>query len=107
MSPAVEQRLNYLWETPHTFLGWLSTVDHKKIGKRYLATSIAFLLAGGIEALIMRLQLARANQSLFTPEAYNQLFTMHGMTMIFWYAAPILSGFAVYFIPLLIGARDM
>jgi cytochrome c oxidase subunit 1/cytochrome c oxidase subunit I+III len=64
MSPAVEQRLTYLWETPHTFWGWLSTVDHKKIGKRYLATSIAFLLAGGIEALIMRIQLARASQDL-------------------------------------------
>ena len=83
------------------------TVDHKEIGHRYLATAFIFLIIGGVEALIMRIQLARADQSWLTPEAYNQLFTMHGMTMIFWYAAPILSGFAIYLIPLMIGARDM
>ena len=107
MSVATQERLIYLWETPHTLYGWLSTVDHKKVGKRYLVTAMAFLIIGGLEALIMRLQLATANRNLLTPEMYNQIFTMHGMTMIFWYAAPILSGFANYFVPLLIGARDM
>jgi cytochrome c oxidase subunit 1/cytochrome c oxidase subunit I+III len=100
-------RLTSIWETPHTLWGWLSTVDHKKVGKRYLVTSMGFLFIGGIEALVMRLQLAGPELRLLHPEAYDQLFTMHGMTMIFWYAAPILSGFANYLIPLMLGARDM
>jgi cytochrome c oxidase subunit I len=107
MSTAVQQRLLYLWETPKTFRGLLATVDHKEIGKRYIATALAFLIIGGIEALIMRIQLARPDQNLLGPEAYDQIFTMHGMTMIFWYASPILSGFAVYLVPLMIGSRDM
>jgi cytochrome c oxidase subunit 1/cytochrome c oxidase subunit I+III len=68
---------------------------------------MAFLIVGGIEALIMRLQLARSQAGLLTPEEYDQIFTMHAVTMIFWYASPILSGFANYLIPLMIGARDM
>ena len=68
---------------------------------------MAFLIVGGIEALIIRLQLARADQRLVSPETYNQIFTMHGVTMILWYASPILSGFGNYLVPLLIGARDM
>jgi cytochrome c oxidase subunit I len=68
---------------------------------------MAFLIAGGIEALIMRLQLTRSQAGLLTPEEYDQIFTMHAVTMIFWYASPILSGFANYLIPLMIGARDM
>jgi cytochrome c oxidase subunit 1/cytochrome c oxidase subunit I+III len=77
------------------------------LGKRYLITAMAFLIAGGIEALIMRVQLARPGLALLTPEEYDQIFTMHATTMILWYAAPILSGFAIYFIPLMIGARDL
>ncbi|HEX3738222.1 MAG TPA: cytochrome c oxidase subunit I [Terriglobales bacterium] len=107
MSTAVQQRLLDLWETPKTLHGWLSTVDHKEIGKRYIWTAFAFLLIGGVEALIMRIQLARPDQAILGPETYNQIYTMHGMTMIFWYASPILSGFGVYLVPLMIGARDM
>ena len=100
-------RLAMLWETPHSLWGAATTVDHKIVGIRYLVTAFAFLVIGGIEALIMRLQLAGSDLQLLHPEAYNQLFTMHGITMIFWYAAPILSGFANYLIPLMLGARDM
>src|SRR5215471_10511780 len=107
MSAAVQNRLEQIWGTPRTFRGWLSSVDHKQIGRRYLVTAMLFLIAGGIEALIIRLQLARADQGLIGPETYDQIFSMHGITMIFWYAAPILSGFANYLIPLMIGARDM
>ena len=107
MSAAVQERLTQLWETPHTLWGELTTVDHKKLGKRYLATAFAFLIIGGLEALVMRLQLARANAGLIDPETYDQLFTMHGTTMIYWYAQPILSGFAIYLIPLMAGARDL
>jgi cytochrome c oxidase subunit I len=100
-------RLTYLWETPHTVWGALSTVDHKKVGLRYIVTAFAFLAIGGIEAMVMRIQLSGSELQVLHPEAYDQLFTMHGITMIFWYAAPILSGFANYLIPLMLGARDM
>lgn len=104
---ALESKLAALWETPKSVYGWLATVDHKELGIRYLITAVAFLILGGLEALVMRLQLSRSNMGILTPEAYNQIFTMHGATMIFWYAAPILSGFAVFLVPLMIGARDM
>jgi cytochrome c oxidase subunit I len=107
MSTAVEQRLEELWKTPRTLHGFLGTVDHKEIGRRYIATALTFLVIGGLEALAIRLQLAGPNNSLLTPEMYDQIFTMHGMTMIFWYASPILSGFAIFLIPLIIGSRDM
>ncbi len=103
----IEQRLTEIWETPKSVWGWFANVDHKSIGIRYLWTSMAFLCIGGVEALIMRVQLARPEQALMSPEMYNQLFTMHGVTMIFWYASPILSGFSNYLIPLMIGSRDM
>ena len=103
----VRRRLLALWDRPHTLWGWLATVDHKEIGKRYLVTAFLFLILGGIEALILRIQLARPQASVLTPEEYDQIFTMHGMTMIYWYASPILSGFANYLIPLFTGARDM
>lgn len=102
-----EARLARLWATEPGWRGWLSTVDHKTIGLRYLVTAFLFLLLGGIEALIMRLQLAQPDQALLTPEQYNQLFTMHGVTMIFLYALPMLSGFSNYLWPLLLGSRDM
>src|SRR5690242_17326597 len=103
----LDQRLRHIWETKPGLFGIFGTVDHKKIGKRYLVTAFVFLLLGGAEAAIMRLQLARSNLHLVTPEQYDQLFTMHGATMIFWYAAPVLSGFSNFLWPLLIGARDM
>src|SRR5690349_17686915 len=103
----LDQRLRHIWETKPGLFGIFGTVDHKKIGKRYLVTAFVFLLLGGAEAAIMRLQLAQSNLHLLTPEQYDQLFTMHGATMIFWYAAPVLSGFSNYLWPLLIGARDM
>jgi cytochrome c oxidase subunit I+III len=104
---ALVARLHAMWETPAGLRGWLSTVDHKEIGLRYLVTAFIFLFAGGIEALIMRLQLAGPNRHLLTPEQYNQLFTMHGATMIIWYAFPVLSGFSNYLWPLIFGSRDM
>src|SRR6186997_1274376 len=104
---AVEQRLLEYWERPRTLWGWLSTVDHKDIGRRYLVTAFLFLLLGGIEALLIRLQLAIPENNMVGPEAYDQIFSMHGITMIFWYASPMLSAFANYLIPLMLGSRDM
>ena len=107
VSNAPAERLRRIWETPAGLYGELATVDHKTIGKRYIVTAFLFLLIGGAEAGLMRAQLARPSEHLVTPEVYNQLFSMHGLTMMFWYASPILSGFSNYMWPLLIGARDM
>ena len=86
---------------------WIVTVDHKKLGLMYFMYGIFFLVVGGIEASIMRAQLAVANNHLVSPEVFNRLFTMHGTTMIFFAAMPIVFGFANYLMPLMIGARDM
>lgn len=103
----LERDLAAIWATAPGLRGWFSTVDHKEIGKRYIVTALVFLFIGGIEALVMRAQLAGPNQTLLTPTEYNQLFTMHGVTMIFLYALPMLSGFSNYLWPLLLGSRDM
>jgi cytochrome c oxidase subunit I len=102
-----QARLLRLWETKPGLKGILGTTDHKIIGIRYIVTAFVFLACGGIEALIMRLQLAGPNHTLLTPERYDELFSTHGMTMIFLYASPILSGFSNYLWPLLLGSRDM
>ena len=86
---------------------WIVTVDHKRLGLMYFSYGILFLVIGGIEASIMRAQLAVANNNLVSPEVFNRLFTMHGTTMIFFAAMPIVFGFANYMVPLMIGARDM
>ena len=104
---ALAHRLEHIWQTEPGLAGWLSTVDHKKIGIRYIVTAFIFLIIGGVEALIFRVQLAQPALSFLSPETYDQLFSMHGITMIFLYALPILSGFSNYLWPLLFGARDM
>jgi heme/copper-type cytochrome/quinol oxidase subunit 1 len=86
---------------------WITTTDHKRIGILYIATSLAFFIAGGVLALVIRTQLAQADSNVVEPETYNQLFTMHGTTMIFLVVVPILAGFANYLVPLMLGAGDM
>ncbi|MFS8542833.1 MAG: cytochrome c oxidase subunit I, partial [Limnochordales bacterium] len=86
---------------------WITTVDHKRIGILYFWTSIVFFLIGGVEALLIRLQLAGPNLSVIGPDLFNQLFTMHATTMIFLAIMPLTAAFFNYFIPLLIGARDV
>ncbi|MEA2300229.1 MAG: cytochrome c oxidase subunit, partial [Solirubrobacteraceae bacterium] len=86
---------------------WFTTTDHKRIGILYMVTTFAFFLLGGVEALLIRLQLGVANNNLVTPEVYNQLFTLHGTTMIFLFVVPMMAGLANYFVPLMLGARDM
>jgi cytochrome c oxidase subunit 1 len=88
-------------------VSWLTTVDHKRIGILYGITAFCFLLVGGVEALLIRLQLAQPNQHIVTAEFYNALFTMHGTTMIFLAAMPLNAMFFNYMIPLMIGARDV
>jgi cytochrome c oxidase subunit I len=89
------------------FASWLVTVDHKRIGILYIATSLVFFLAGGLLALLMRTQLAEANNDFLTRDGYNEVLTMHGTTMVFLVVVPILAGFGNYLVPLMIGARDM
>jgi cytochrome c oxidase subunit 1 len=88
-------------------LGWLLTTDHKQIGIMYLGVTVFFFFVGGIMALIMRSQLAWSNQSVVSEKVYNQVFTMHGTTMLFLFVIPVGAGFANYLMPLMIGARDM
>jgi cytochrome c oxidase subunit I len=101
------EKLLRIWETAPGLYGWLATVDHKTIGIRYLCTAFFFLVIGGIEALAMRVQLAQPDLKVLSPDAYNQLFSMHGTTMMFLYALPMLSGFSNYLWPLMLGSRDM
>jgi cytochrome c oxidase subunit I+III len=101
-------RLERLWEEPSGLLGWLTTTDHKRIGLLYFFTTLAFFGAGGVEALLMRTQLEGPNGTVLSPSAYNQVMTMHGVTMIFLFVIPMTTGaFGNYLLPLMIGARDM
>ena len=92
---------------PRGWLAWLTTTDHKKIGILYLFATFLFFILGGVEALIMRLQLAQPSGTLVDPETYNGLVTIHGTTMVFLFIVPVLAGFGNYLVPLMIGARDM
>ena len=101
------ERLEHRWLDSPGIPGFLTTVDHKRIGLRYIYTSFVFFFIAGLAALLMRDQLASSNNNILAPETYNQLFTMHGTTMIFLFNTPVLAGFGNYLIPLQIGSRDM
>jgi cytochrome c oxidase subunit I+III len=102
------ERLERVWESRPGLVGWLTTTDHKRIGLMYFFTALAFFGAGGVEALLVRTQLIGPNQHVLSPGAYDQVFTMHGITMIFLFVIPMTTGaFGNYLVPLMIGARDM
>ncbi|MBW3554625.1 MAG: cytochrome c oxidase subunit I, partial [Gemmatimonadetes bacterium] len=101
------EALERTWAPPPGLVGWLSQVNHRSIGKRYLVTGLAFFLIAGIDALRIRLQLAAPGNSLLAAEAYSAAFTMHGTTMMFLFAVPMMEGVGIYLVPLMIGARDM
>jgi cytochrome c oxidase subunit 1 len=88
-------------------MSWVATVDHKRIGILYIVTTLAFFVAGGILALLIRTQLATPNEDFITRENYNELFTLHGVTMVFLVVVPILAGLGNFLVPLMIGARDV
>src|SRR5690242_13871 len=92
---------------PTALHDWVTTVDHKKIGIMYILFAVVFLVIGGTEAMIMRWQLWRPRNDLIGPDFFNQMFTMHGTTMVFFMGMPILIGIGNYVVPLQIGARDM
>jgi cytochrome c oxidase subunit 1 len=104
---AERERLEQTWSTPPGIYGWLATVDHKLIGKRFIVTAFFFFLAAGILAMLMRLQLAQPDNRLLGPDLYNQIFTMHGTTMMFLFAVPIMEAMGVYLVPLMVGTRNI
>jgi cytochrome c oxidase subunit I+III len=109
-APAEEivERLERMWQSRPGLLGWLTTTDHKRVGLLYFWTTLALFGAGGVEALLVRTQLIHPNNHLVSPSTYDQLFTVHGITMIFFFIIPMTTGaFGNYLLPLMIGARDM
>jgi cytochrome c oxidase subunit 1 len=108
--PTTAHRSRSIFRRPTAETGWKSwftTVDHKKIGIMYYVTALFFFIVGGIEALLIRVQLAQPNMSVLTADQYNQIFTMHGLTMIFFAVMPLGAAFFNYLLPLQVGARDV
>jgi cytochrome c oxidase subunit 1 len=99
--------LDATWSDPPGWCGWFCAINHKTVSVRFIIASMVFFLAGGMLALLMRLQLAQPSLRLVSPELYNQLFTMHGTTMMFLFAVPVMQAVAVYLVPLMIGARSI
>src|SRR3954464_4840244 len=99
--------LRRTWSTKPGLLGWFSSINHQEIGRRYILTAFTFLLIGGIEALLMRLQLAKPENTFLTAGRYNQIFTLHGTTMMFLFAVPMMEGMGVYLVPLMLGTRNV
>src|ERR671934_828532 len=103
----LQVELEERWEDAPGTPGFFETVDHKRIGMRYIYTAFAFFFVGGALALVMRVQLATPDAGVLSPQSYNEFFTMHGTTMIFLFNTPVLAGFGNYLVPLMIGSRDM
>ncbi len=99
--------LERAWGAPRGAFGWLATVGHKAIATRYIVTAFVFFAAAGVEALLMRLQLSRPELGVIGPDRYDQLFTVHGTTMMFLFAVPVMQGFGLYLVPLMIGTRNV
>ena len=95
------------WAEKPGLFGALATIDHKRVGRRFIATAFVFFVLGGILAGLMRLQLSRPDNGLIGPDLYNQLFTVHGTTMMFIFAVPIMQAMGLYFVPLMVGARNI
>ena len=99
--------LTRTWETPRGLYGFFATVDHKIIGRRFIVTAFVFLFLAGLAAMAMRYQLSRPENTAIGPDLYDQLFTMHGSTMMFLFAVPVMEAFAVYLVPLMVGTRNI
>jgi cytochrome c oxidase subunit I+III len=102
-----EERLEAVWADPPGFIGWFRSLQNDALGGRIMLTAFTFFLLAGLMALLMRVQLVRAENTFLDPELFNGLFTMHGSTMMFLFAVPMLEGFAIYLLPLLLGNREM
>jgi cytochrome c oxidase subunit I+III len=103
----MRDRLARSWEEGSGLYAWLISTNHKSISKRYIVTAIVFFILGGIEAGMIRAQLARPENGLIGPDLYNQIFTMHGSTMMFLFAVPVMEAIGLYLVPLMIGTRNV
>src|SRR5215213_8160519 len=103
----LRERLERVWKDPPGFWGWLTTTNHRRIALRTIITAFIFFLLAGLEAAMMRAQLSRPENGLIGPDLYNQLFTVHGSTMMFLFAVPIVEAMGLYFVPLMIGTRNV
>src|ERR1700704_3444744 len=101
------KELERVWACPPGIIGWFTDTDHKAIALRYIVTAFVFFLFGGIEAALMRIQLARPENHFLSPDLYNQVFTVHGTTMMFLFAVPIMTALGIYLVPLMVGTRDV
>jgi len=101
------EELERTWARPSGLRGWFTDTDHKRIAMRYIKTAFVFFVLGGIEAALMRIQLARPENHFLSPDQYNQIFTVHGSTMMFLFAVPIMTAMGIYLVPLMVGARDV
>src|ERR1051325_1300284 len=105
---AIERRvLEQTWSDKPGVWGRLTSANHKTIGKRFIVTAFAFFILGGILSVLMRIQLARPENHFLGPDLYNQIFTMHGTTMMFLFAVPVMEAMAVYLVPLMLGTRSI
>jgi cytochrome c oxidase subunit 1 len=105
---AIERRvLEQTWGDKPGLWGWLTSVNHKTVGRRFIVTAFGFFILGGILSVLMRIQLARPENHFLGPDLYNQIFTMHGTTMMFLFAVPIMEAMAVYLVPLMLGTRSI
>ncbi|HZE08838.1 MAG TPA: cytochrome c oxidase subunit I [Gemmatimonadaceae bacterium] len=103
----IRARLTSTWRENSGLWGWLTSTNHKSIAKRYIITAIVFFILGGLEAGMMRLQLSRPENRFIGPDLYNQIFTMHGSTMMFLFAVPVMEGVGLWLVPLMIGTRNV
>jgi cytochrome c oxidase subunit I+III len=101
------EQLDRVWSRPPGLLGYMSAVNHRIVGLRFIVTALVFFVLAGVMALLMRAQLAQSQLQILSPELYNQLMTLHGTTMMFLFAVPVMEGIGIYLVPLMIGTRDM
>jgi cytochrome c oxidase subunit I+III len=107
LHPQIDEALARRWADRPGLMGWLTTVDHKRIGRRYIVTCFIFFVLAGLLAAAIRLQLAQPDGKLVGPDLYNQIFSLHGTVMMFLFAVPILQGLGIYLVPLMVGARNI
>jgi cytochrome c oxidase subunit 1 len=108
LPPVIEPSVSDLdrtWADEPGLIGWITSVDHKAIGRRYIVTAFGFFLVGGLLAALIRLQLSRPNNTFIGPDLYNQIFTTHGTIMMFLFAVPVMEAFGTYLVPLMVGTR--
>lgn len=107
ISEEKKHRFEQVWQRGRGFKGWLATVNNQPLGQQFMLTAFAFFLIGGLLALLIRIQLTVSENTFLGPQAYNQIFTMHGSIMMYLFAVPFLEGLALYLLPLMIGSRDV